>query len=78
MATPFTFYKYTLNKDGAAFGWAYTVNQTRATLFPSKTSLDNLFLVWHWYTIGSGQGGVPKVTISGRKVAHIVLNRIYK
>lgn len=78
IATPFTFYKYTLNKKGAAFGWASTVNQTRSTLFPKKSSLENLFLVGHWTTIGSGQGGVPKVILSGRKGAHLILDKINK
>lgn len=76
IATPMNFYKYTLNRDGAAFGWASTINQTNASLFPPTTSLDNLFLSGHWCTIGSGQGGVSKAVFTGRKVSHLVLQRL--
>ena len=78
MATLINFYNYTLNKNGAAFGWASTINQIKASLFPPMTSLDNLFLVGHWCTIGSGQGGVPKSIFSGRKVSHLILKKWIK
>ena len=77
-ATPITFYKYTLNKNGAAFGWASTLDQIKASLFPPITSLDSLFLAGHWCTIGSGQGGVPKVIFSGRKVSSLILKKMNK
>lgn len=76
IATPITFYKYTLNKNGAVCGWASTINQVNASLFPQTTSLDNLFLAGHWCTLGSGQGGVPKVIFSGRKVSHLICNKM--
>jgi phytoene dehydrogenase-like protein len=74
-ATPHTFSRYTLNRNGAAFGWASTVQQTPSNVFPQKTSLANLFLTGHWTTIGSGQGGIPKVAFSGRRTAFLILNR---
>lgn len=78
IATPITFYKYTLNKNGAAFGWASILNQVKSSLFPPMTSLDALFLVGHWCTIGSGQGGVPKAIFSGRKVSYLILKKWIK
>jgi prolycopene isomerase len=77
-ATPVTFHRYTLNRDGAAFGWASTLAQIRSTLFPAKTSIERLFFTGHWCTIGSGQGGVPKAIFSGRKTAQLVLKNIGK
>ena len=75
MATLINFYNYTLNKNGAAFGWASTINQVKALLFSPKAYINNLFLVKHWCTIGSRQGGVPKVIFSGRKVSYLILKK---
>lgn len=72
-ATPKTFYKYTLNYNGAAFGWESTIKQTNPSVFPQRTSINGLFLAGHWCTIGSGQGGVPKVALSGAKAAKLIL-----
>jgi len=74
-ATPQTFCKYTLNRMGAAFGWASTLSQTNSFVFPQVTSIKNLFLVGHWATIGSGQGGVSTVALSGKKVSEIILKQ---
>ena len=72
-ATPRTLERYTLNKDGACFGWKSTIQQLRPRVFPPKTSIKNLYLVGHWCTIGSGQGGVPKVMVSAKKVSELIL-----
>lgn len=77
-ATPETFFKYTSNRDGAAFGWASTKDQISPTIMPQITSIDGLFLAGHWCTIGSGQGGVPKSVFSGKKAAELVLKRAGK
>ncbi|MFH1460757.1 MAG: FAD-dependent oxidoreductase [Candidatus Omnitrophota bacterium] len=71
-ATPLTFNRYTLNRSGSPYGWASTLDQLSNSVFPQKTSINNLYLVGHWCTIGSGQGGVPKVLFSGRKAAYLI------
>ncbi len=78
IATPVTFYKYTSNKKGAAFGWASTLNQIKISLLPPRTSIENLYLTGHWCTIGFGQGGIPGVALSGRKTAELILTDIGK
>ncbi len=73
-ATPHTFYRYTMNKKGAAYGWASKVNQIDASLIPQKSSIKNLFLAGHWCTMGAGQGGISTVALSGKKAAAIIIN----
>lgn len=81
IATPITLQKCTQNRNGAAFGWASTVNQTQFNTFSQKTSIKGLFLASHWCTIGGGYGGVAKVAIAGRRAAALILktmNRKWK
>jgi len=78
IATPLTFYKYTLNKKGALFGWASTLNQIKISILPPKTSLEGLYLAGHWCTVGFGQGGVSGVALSGRRTAEWVLREMRK
>lgn len=73
IATPKVFHEYTLSRKGAVFGWASTLDQINISLCPQKTSIEGLFLVGNWTTIGSGQGGVPKVAYTGRKGAKLIL-----
>ncbi len=75
---PITFQKYTLNKDGACFGWKSSNNQISSFLMPQVTSVKNLYLAGHWCTIGTGQGGVPKSIFSGRAVSNIILKSMRK
>lgn len=72
-ATPHTFYHYTNNRDGSAYGWAATAEQAKITVFPQKTSVRGLYLAGHWTTSSVVQGGVPGVALSGRKVAELIL-----
>ena len=72
-ATPLTFYKYTLNFQGAMSGWASLPEQVEKVLIPQKTMIKNLFLAGHWVT-QPGQGGLPVAVYSGRKAAQLVLN----
>ncbi|MCK9614472.1 MAG: NAD(P)/FAD-dependent oxidoreductase [Candidatus Omnitrophica bacterium] len=76
LATPFTFYKYTYSKNGAAFGWLSTIDQLKSTIFPWKSEISNLFFVGHWVTTGEGQGGISKVIFSARKIAMLILHEI--
>ncbi|MBU0503878.1 MAG: NAD(P)/FAD-dependent oxidoreductase [Candidatus Omnitrophota bacterium] len=71
-ATPITCYRYTSNSNGSAFGWASTVKQINPLSSPAKTSIKGLFLAGHWCTVGSGQGGIPKVAFSGRRTASLI------
>ena len=71
-ATPHTFYRYTLNKNGALYGWASTVKQIDRELFPQKTYIANLFMAGHWCTNGLGQGGVSEVAYTGRRAAKLI------
>ncbi|MCX5709262.1 MAG: NAD(P)/FAD-dependent oxidoreductase [Candidatus Omnitrophica bacterium] len=75
-ATPATLKKYTLNTNGASFGWASTINQTNSFVFPQTTSFENLILAGHWVTMGSGQGGISTVALSGKKAAEIIVSRL--
>ena len=74
-ATPYTFYKYTLNKNGAMFGWASTPTQISSVVFPYYSSVSHLLLTGHWTTIGTGQGGIPTVALSGRGTARIIIQK---
>jgi phytoene dehydrogenase-like protein len=73
IGTPHTFYRYTLNREGAAYGWLSSKGQLDSFVFPQKTSIQNLFLAGHWCTMGTGQGGVPKSMNSGKCAASKVL-----
>lgn len=75
-AVPYTFYNYTFNSYGAAFGWMSTVEQTEYYVFPQVTSIYGLFLAGHWCTIGSGQGGIGRVAVSGYRASGLVLRKI--
>jgi phytoene dehydrogenase-like protein len=77
-ATPDTLFKYTLNRNGSAFGWSSTFGQINSSVFPQETSIKNLFLVGHWCTMGTGQGGISTVALSGKKVAELIVNRLFK
>jgi phytoene dehydrogenase-like protein len=75
-ATPFTFERYTLNKNGAAYGWASTSDQIKISILPQTTSIVGLFLVGHWCTLGGGQGGVSTVALSGKRAALEIISKI--
>jgi len=73
IGTPRTFNRYTLNKEGAAYGWLSSNDQIDSFVFPQKGSIQNMFLAGHWCTAGTGQGGVPKSIYSGRSAALLVM-----
>lgn len=74
-ATPLTYYRYTRNSGGAAFGWASTVEQVNSNIIPQKSSIKGLFLAGHW-CIDIGVTGVPGVALSGRRAAELVIKEI--
>lgn len=73
LATPYSFFKYTYNRNGSIYGWASTPEQISQSLMPTKTQIPGLFLCGHWVTGGLGQGGVASVVTSGRIAASKVL-----
>ncbi len=73
VATPLTFYKYTLNYKGAISGWASLPSQVEKQFLSNKTIIKNLFLSGHWVT-QVGQGGLPVAVYSGQKTARLILN----
>jgi len=74
-ATPATLYRYTLNREGSAYGWASTIKQTESSSLPQMSSLKNLFLVGHWATMGGGQGGISTVSLSGKVASEMIIHR---
>ena len=60
-ATPQTLHRYTLNYQGAAYGWAGTVGQTIVPGIRKPSFVRNLFLVGHWTTLAVGISGVAYV-----------------
>lgn len=77
-ASPCTLHKYTLNSQGAMNGWASIPKQNIEGLIPQFTEIENLFIVGHWVTGSFGQGGVPMVAYSGRKLAKKILYKYRK
>jgi phytoene dehydrogenase-like protein len=75
IATPLTLYRYTLNKGGAA-GWASTALQVDKNIMPSETFINGLYLVGHWVTQGTGQGGISSVAYCGKNVARLIIKNI--
>jgi phytoene dehydrogenase-like protein len=70
-ANPLVLNNWTMNFNGAAYGWAATVDQFFDYDFIKDNIIKNLFLCGHWSTIAQG---VPGVSITGERVAKIILN----
>ncbi len=74
IATPATLERYTLNRDGSFVGLLATLGQLKCSILPQKSSIEGLYLVGHWCSMGSsGQGGIPSVAYSGRNGARLIL-----
>ena len=69
-ATPKTLERYTLNTNGAAYGWDVSVNQIWDNRLPHKTPIDNLYLAGHWTRPGPG---ICAVVSSGWNVANLIM-----
>jgi all-trans-retinol 13,14-reductase len=67
IATPLTFERYTLNREGAGHGWFPT---PRAKMRSQKTPIKNLYQAGHWTFPGFG---IFTVALSGRHAARLVL-----
>jgi all-trans-retinol 13,14-reductase len=72
-ATRQTIHHYTLNAEGAMYGWESSPDQYWANRLPSETPFDNLWLCGHWTSTGPG---VVAVVASGFMVARTVLQAL--
>lgn len=69
-ATPNTLYKWSLNYNGAAYGWAWTPAQVGTAGLAQKTCIKNLYFTGHWTTLAHGVAGVAYL---GRDVSKKIL-----
>jgi prolycopene isomerase len=67
-ATPQTLSRYTLNHEGAAFGWAVTPSQLAIPDFRKPSFIRGLYLTGHWTTRGLGISGVVHVGYDTAKI----------
>lgn len=71
-ATPDTLYRYTLNREGANFGWAPTQSQLFDPDFRQKSSIKGLYFTGQWTT---QTHGIPGVAYVGYSTAMLILKR---
>lgn len=72
VATPNTFWRYTLNHRGAYMGWLPTSQALQTMLKRSLPGLSNFYLAGQWIVPG---GGVPGCLYSGRHVVQILCQK---
>lgn len=75
IATPKTFEKFTLNSEGAPYGFANTPQQSGLNKLRQKTPIKGLYLAGHYTIPGSG---VASVALSGKFAANIIFNELNK
>lgn len=71
-ATPRTLKRYTLNTDGAAYGWEVSVDQIGDNRLSHETPIENLYLTGHWTRPGPG---ICAVVSSGWGVANLIMEK---
>ncbi len=71
-ATPHTLYRYTLNQQGAAYGWSSLPSQFADNDLRKPSFIKNLFLTGHWTTYAQGVAGVAYL---GYDTAKLILKR---
>jgi phytoene dehydrogenase-like protein len=71
-ATPHTLYRYTLNYQGAAYGWASTPSQLFTPELRQITPVQGLYLTGHWTTQTQG---IPGVAYLGYDTAKFILRK---
>jgi len=71
-ATPYTMYRYTMNEEGAAYGWASTPAQFADPDLRRPSCMKGLFLTGHWATQGMG---IPGVAYLGYDMANYILKK---
>jgi len=75
-ATPLTMQRYTLNSNGASYGWRSTVSQVEPDTMPGTGVIKGLYLAGHWVTQGTGQGGISTVSLAGKRSAEHILKQV--
>lgn len=68
-ATPLTLERYTLNHEGAAYGWENTPAQAGSKRLTYRTPVDGLYLSGHWAQAASAL----RVIVSGSHTAQEIL-----
>jgi len=71
-ATPYTLYRYTLNHEGADYGWAALQSQLFEPDFRQKTFIKRLYITGHWT---AQTHGIPGVAYLGYNTAKLILKR---
>lgn len=71
-ATPHTLRRYTLNDEGAAYGWESTREQFLDPELRKPSFLSGLYLTGHWTTFAQGLAGVVYL---GHNLSDIILRR---
>ncbi len=72
VATPYTTWRYTLNREGAFMGWLPTPEAMRTQIWNTLPGLENFYMAGQWVAPG---GGVPPCLYSGRHVIQILCHR---
>jgi phytoene dehydrogenase-like protein len=72
VATPYTFWRYTLNHRGAWEGWLMTPEAIRTTIERTLPGLDNFYMAGQWVMPG---GGVPYVLYSGQHAVQLLCHQ---
>lgn len=72
VATPHTIKRYTLNPQGAVYGYSQIIKQTGSYRPNNKTSIDELYMSSAWVSPGGGFSGT---IISGWKCATEILKK---
>jgi len=75
IATPDTMLRMTSNYQGAAYGWAGSVDQFSIGGLSQATPIKNFFLTSHWTT---SVQGIPGVAYLGGSTAKLILKKKYK
>jgi prolycopene isomerase len=70
--TPRTMERYTLNLQGAIYGWEQTPDQSTTDRLPHRTPVEGLYLAGHWTQPG---GGVLTTMSSGVQTAELIIGR---
>ena len=78
VGSPYTFYRYTNNRSGSAFGLAQNLKQMKPNFLPTSTSINNFYIVGHWTNGSSSPSGIPGVAVSGRKAAELICDKFDK
>ena len=72
VATPYTFWRYTLNDKGAWEGWLLTPKAMRTFIERRLPGLDDFYMAGQWVMPG---GGVPPVLYSGSHAVQLLCKR---